>query len=250
MKTLLCILFLSAIVFAQTDDERRHDECKAHSIILESGTESLKLLPGFQENHSAFAQGAAFYTHADEGFRAPYLSFFKSRGARLAPTGITFTGYELDSMGGLNFGGHDGVSYGVGAAILTNNDEDWTPLAHGGHLSIYATFLGQITQHQVFQFSGKDPQGIYGNNIISYEPLVFLGNQRTYPGLFPVAGNAPLLQVRTGDNLHDAGFSMGSLIVTTPHTPATAFDACVAGTVAWDVNFVYVCVATIDYCII
>jgi hypothetical protein len=247
MKALLCILFLSAIALAQTEDERKRDhdehECKAHSIILESGTESLKLLPGFQENHSAFARGSDLYTHADAEYRAPFINFYKSRGTQAAPTPLLYTGYELDSMGGINFGGWDGSGYFQSAAFLANSDENWTPIAHGGHLSIYATVSGHVAGHQVAQFGGKDPQGNDADNIIAYEPLVFFGNQPGYPGLFPQAGNPPVLRARTGDNRRDAGLSAGSLIVTTPHTPATAFDACVAGTVAWDANFVYICVA-------
>jgi hypothetical protein len=270
IKTLSLILFLSTVTFAQIaqtprTDHREKAECndagKAHhfpgvlldpsadqtitgaySLILRSGAESLLLSPGFQENHTEFAQGIDLYTHNDPGFRAPYINFYKSGRTQLYPSPLTFTGYELDSMGGLNFGGYDGSSYAVGAAIYTNNDEDWSPNGHGGHVNIYATFNGQTTQHQIAQFNGKDPQGNYADNIIFYEPLVFYGNQAGYPGLFPSAHPAGL-SVRTGDNSIGATLTVGSLVVANPNVPTTAFDQCTTGTIAWDANFVYVCVA-------
>jgi hypothetical protein len=248
MKALLCVLFLCAITIGQTDDERKKDhdehECKARYLILESGTESLKLLPGFQENHSAFAQASDLYTHADAGFRAPYINFYKSRGTRASPTPVTFTGYELDSIGGINFGGWDGEKYFAGsAALYTQSDEDWTPTSHGGHLSIYATNPNGGHTQQVAQFGGRGPNGEANENMIFYRGLSFGGAQSGNPSLIPTS-NPPVIHVKTADGSGDAAFTMGSLTITAPHTPATAFEACLVGTIVWDSNFVYVCVAT------
>jgi hypothetical protein len=263
MKTLLCILLLSAAVLGQMADAQRQGHREkpfpgvllapstdqtitgAHYLIFQSGTENLKLFPGFQENHSAFAQGADFYTHADAGFRAPYINFHKSRGTQEAPTAVTFTGYELDSIGGINFGGWDGATYFNGsAAIYSQSDEDWTPTSHGGHLSIYGTGSSGGHTQQIIQFGGKDPNGLVSpdGSIISYRPLAFFGNNPNYPALYPSA-SPPVVHVRTADDGGDAALTVGSLVVTTPHTPATPFEACVAGTIAWDANFLYVCVA-------
>ena len=256
----------SSIAWAQTDttsgngaDSRRHGAfvelapradqtiTGSHALIMSDPAmpdSSIKLIPDVIELHSGFAEAVDLYTHADPGFRAPYINFYKSRGTRSAPTAVTFTGYELDSIGGINFGGYDGAGYFAGsAAIYTQSDEDWTPTSHGGHLSIYGTGTSGGQTQQIIQFGGKDPNGVDGHNIISLRPLVFFGNQSQYPGIFPSSSPAKLA-IRTGDNLGDASLSAGSLIVTTPHTPATAFEACVAGTLAWDANFVYVCVAT------
>jgi hypothetical protein len=217
----------------------------SHYLIFQTGVESLKLFPGFQANHSAFAQGADFYTHADEGFRAPYINFYKSRGTEAAPTPITYTGvYEADSIGGINFGGWDGSSYGIGAAIYTNNDENWTPTAHGAHLSIYGTFSGVLTQNQIIQFGGKDATGTGSpqGNIISMRPISFRGNTPSSPAIYYTL-NPPSIKMKTADDSADVPLTVGSLAVTTPHTPATSFEPCDAGTIAWDANFVYVCVA-------
>lgn len=249
---------------AQEQDRRDKPECKpnrfpgvllapsadqtimgAHYLTLQTEVESLNLFPGFQENHSAFAQGSDLYTHNDAGFRAPYINFYKSRGTQLAPTPVTFTGYELDSIGGINFGGWDGSAYFSGsAAIYTQSDEDWTPTSHGGHLSIYGTFSGGGNTKQIMQFGGKDSTGTGSpdGNIISFRPISFGGNTSSYPAVYSSA-SPPVLQVRTADNGGDAALTVGSLIVTTPYMPATAFESCAAGTIAWDANFIYVCVA-------
>src|SRR5216683_2721619 len=222
MKTLLCMLLLSATAFGQMADTRRQDhrgECEekkiqldrdvsgilpqanggtgaslfpgtllvpladqtirgAHYLIFQTGVESLKLFPGFQENHSAFAQASDFYTHSDAGFRAPYINFYKSRGTQLAPTPVTFTGYELDSIGGINFGGWDGEKYFSGsAAIYTQSDENWTPTSHGGHLSIYGTAVKGGNTKQIAQFGGRGPNGELNDSVIFYRGLSFGGGQ-------------------------------------------------------------------------
>jgi hypothetical protein len=244
MKKLLCILLLSAIALAQTNGERRHDECKAHSITLESDNESLKLLPGFLENHSAFAQGADFYTHADAGFRSPFIRLFKSGGTRTNPTPVPYSGiYEADSLGGINFGGWDGMSYfNASAAILTLPDENWTSTAHGGHLSIYGTDKGRSNTHEIAQFGGNGPNNEANVNVILFRGLVFKGAQNSQPGIIPGV-SPPVIKIRTADDSADAALTAGSFVITTPHTPATAFEACDIGQIAWDANFVYVCVA-------
>jgi hypothetical protein len=270
MKTLLCILLLSATAFgqmpdAQTQAVRDKHECKkiqldpfpgvllappddqiiigAHYLIFQNGVESLKLLPGFQENHSAFAQASDLYTHADAGFRAPYINFYKSRGTQLAPTPITFTGYELDSIGGINFGGWDGEKYFAGsAALYTQSDENWAPTSHGGHLSIYGTSINGGNTKQIAQFGGLGPNGELNDSVIFYRGLSFGGAQNGNPALNPTS-NPPVIHVQKADGSGDAAFAAGSITVTTPHTPVTAFEPCLAGTIAWDANFVYVCVA-------
>ena len=64
------------------------------------------------EVHNNFAEAIDLYAHADAGFRAPYVNFYKSTGTQLAPTPITHSGvFEEDSMGGINFGGWDGATY-------------------------------------------------------------------------------------------------------------------------------------------
>jgi hypothetical protein len=218
-----------------------------HSLIFDGSDFQIQLNPGpglvpFIV-HSPFANGIDLYTHADAGFRAPYINFYKSRGTKGAPTPVTFTGYELDSIGGINFGGWDGEKYFNGsAAIYTQSDENWTPTSHGGHVSIYGTSVNGGNTKQIAQFGGRGPNGELNSNVIFYRGLAFGGAQGGNPSLIPTS-NPPTFHVRKADGSGDAALTAGSLTVTTPHTPATAFDACVAGTIAWDPNFVYVCVA-------
>ena len=75
----------------------------------------------FVEVHNRHAVGADFYTHNDTAFKAPYVNFYKSRGSQTDPTAVTMTGYELDSIGGINFGGYNGTAYEVGAAIYSQS---------------------------------------------------------------------------------------------------------------------------------
>lgn len=190
--------------------------------------------------HSAFAQAADYYTHADAGFRAPYINFYKSRGTRAFPMPVTFTGYELDSIGGINFGGWDGSQYYAGASILTQVDEDWTPTHHGAHLSIYGINVGGHGQ-QIAQFGGRGPNGEANENLIFYRGISFGGAQRNNPAL---NFSTNTVRVQKADGSGDADLTAASIGVTVSHTPATAFEACDTGTISWDANFVYVCVAT------
>jgi hypothetical protein len=163
------------------------------------------------EEHNSFAIGMDLYTHADAGFRAPYINFYKSRGPRSAPAPVTLTGYELDSIGGINFGGYDGSGYFAGsAAIYTQADEDWSSTRHGGHISIYGTNNGPFGHtQQLIQFGGIDPNGRGDGNIIAYRPLTFHGNSSNDPGIYPISGPAKLT-VRTADNLGDAALTAKS----------------------------------------
>lgn len=207
------------------------------------------------EIHNNYAVGIDLYTHSNANWRSPYINFYKSRGTQTAPRPVLYTGYELDSIGGINFSGWDGAAYGVGAALYSQSDENWSPTAHGAHLAMYATLPGQPTQHQVMQFGGVDAQGHgSGWNIIAYAPITFGGNSAVTSGIFPVnssGGTTPpaYLALRSGDNSRDVGLtalyvSARTINETESHTPTSSSDTCTAGQLAWDSNFVYVCVAT------
>jgi hypothetical protein len=197
------------------------------------------------EIHNNYAVGVDLYTHSDEEFRAPYINLYKSRGTQTAPTPVMFTGYELDSIGGINFGGWDGSKYFAGsAAIYTQTDENWNDSHHGGHISIYGTDPGGNTQ-QIAQFGGVDPNNNpVAGNIILYRPLTWGNNSNSRPGLFPAgASTPPVLHVRAADDSADANLTAGALIETVTHTPSSSYDTGTTGQIAWDSNFVYVCVA-------
>jgi hypothetical protein len=168
----------------------------------------------FLEIHNNYAVGVDLYTHAEAGFRAPYVNFYRSKGTQIAPTPVTYSGiYEADSIGGINFGGWDGEKYFAGsAAIYTGPDEDWTPTSHAGHLSIYGT-AGGNTQ-QIAQFGGLDATGNGGKlNIIFLRALSFQGNQYHNPALFPDSNPlGAVLHFRSGDDSRDV--SLTALNVT------------------------------------
>src|SRR5512142_3389905 len=77
------------------------------------------------EVHNNYAVGIDLYTHSDQQWRAPYINLYKTRSTQTDPSRVLFTGYELDSIGGINFGGWDGSQYYPAAAIYTQTDEDW-----------------------------------------------------------------------------------------------------------------------------
>jgi hypothetical protein len=194
------------------------------------------------EVHNNYANGIDLYTHSDQDWRAPYINLYKTRGTQTGPTPVMFTGYEMDSIGGINFGGWDGSKYYQAAAILTQTDEDWNDTHHGGHISIYGTNPGGHTQ-QLAQFGGVDGNGNpYPGNIIFYRPLTWGNNSNNNVGLFPV-GSERTLKVRTADDSADATLTAGSFIESTSHTPSSASDTCTTGQIAWDPTFIYVCVA-------
>lgn len=168
------------------------------------------------EIHNKYAVGIDLYSHDDAEFRAPYISLFKTRGTQVAPTSVKFTGYELDSIGGINFGGWDGEKYFAGsAAIYSQTDEDWTPTSHGGHISIYGTNSGNHSTQQIAQFGGRDANGFGSNNIVFYRPLTWGGNKLENPAIYPQSGTGPnpvaVLKFRSGDGTADASITTGSI---------------------------------------
>jgi hypothetical protein len=181
------------------------------------------------EVHSDYANGIQLYTHANASFRAPYIDFYKSGGSEDWPTPVEFGGYEEGSFGGINFGGWDGSKYFSGsAAIYTQADEDWTPTTHGGHLSIYGTNIGGSSTQQIAQFGGLDPSSTgTTDNIISYRPLTWGGNQSGNPGLFPTS-NPPVVAIRNGNNTSAAALT--ALTVQLVTGTFSSLANCVSGT--------------------
>ena len=142
-----------------------------------------------------------------------------SRGTQAVPQAVTRTGYEMDSIGGINFGGFDGSAYYNGAVgLYTQISSNWTPTNHGACLSVYGTDVGQITQNQLVQFGGPDANDIGDRNIIFYRPLTFFGNATQYPGLFPAArltlSDEPKVAFRCADNSADASITAGNAILS------------------------------------
>lgn len=143
------------------------------------------------EIHAKYAIGIDLYTHDNAGFRAPYINSYKSRGTKASPSPLTLTGYELDSLGGINFGGWDGSQYYAGAAsIFTQVSKNWSSTSHGAFISIYGTRTAAgASPQQIIQFGGCDPTDLNAGgttndyNIISYRPISFGGNKQANPML-------------------------------------------------------------------
>lgn len=206
------------------------------------------------ELHSNFANAIHAYTHADAGFRAPYINLYKSRGTQSAPTPLTITGYELDSAGGINFGGWDGEKYFEAAGILTQVMENWDADDHGLAIVIYGTSVGSNLPQAIMQFGGLDPTdqaagtGTISGNIIAYRSIAFSGNKVANPAIVPTNSDggsvAAKLSFQTADGSSLVAGEMKSLIQPSETTPASSGASGVKGTIVWDASYVYVCTAT------
>jgi hypothetical protein len=195
------------------------DSSTSHFLTINTATSTLNLTPALTiradmpiEVHSNYANGAVFYTHANAGFRAPYINFNRSRGTENAPTRVQNDGYELSSLGGITWNGYDGVQYPpeAGPSILTQIDQTWVPGKHGSHLSIYYNPVDATDAIQGLQIGGVDPVGLNDStirglysNIISYMPITFGGNRIANPGIFPTLRSLPTdtasISIKSGD---------------------------------------------------
>ena len=174
------------------------------------------------ETHSNFAALIDAYSHADAGFRAPYIELNKSRGTQSAPTAVTLTGYEQDSIGGINFRGYDGSAYVVGAGIYSQVSHSWDSNSHGAFLSIYGTsMVDDSDPRQIIQFGGRDATdlaagaGSIDTNIISYAPIAFGGNKAANACIFYTAaaggGLEPVLTMKSADESVNVTVKCGQL---------------------------------------
>lgn len=184
-------------------------------------TYGLTIESGFPlQTHSKYAVFAEAYSHDDEGFRAPYLELNKSRGTQASPTAVTLTGYEQDSIGGINFRGYDGSAYVVGAGIYSQVSHNWDANSHGAFLSIYGTAMTDDSDpRQIMQFGGRDATdlasgtGNIDTNIISYAPIAFGGNKAADACIFYTAaasgGQQPKITLKSADESIDVTLLCG-----------------------------------------
>ena len=183
----------------------------------------------FLEIHNRYAVGIDLYTHAQAGFRAPYLNFNKSRGSQAEPTPPTLTGYESDSIGGINFCGYTGspssefgTGYEFGCGIYTQVSEDWGIGKRGAFISIYGRNNGGGGGQQIIQFGGLDPSDLnthneagITNNIIAYRPLAFGGNSTNNPMIKPVSTpGSPKVQIRNAPDTAFADLECGTITMS------------------------------------
>lgn len=118
------------------------------------------------EVHSGFANGANFYTHATQTFRAPAISLFTSRGTRLSPAAVT------GAIGYLSFGGYDTSAYALGAQFEVSTGATWSPTNHSCSLDVLTVPAGSTAIGIVFRFGSNPDNGGDTNGNVS---LIDLG---------------------------------------------------------------------------
>lgn len=164
-----------------------------------------------------FANNIDLYVYNDAGFRAPILRFYKSRGTKASPTPPTLTGYEQDSIGGINFGGYNGSAWVVAAGIYTQVNQNWsTGGNNGAGISIYGSNNGSSTVQQIMSFCTLDPNDQVAmassgptNNTISYRPIAFNSNKNVSPMIKGTSSPAKI-SIRLADDTGDAAFACGA----------------------------------------
>jgi hypothetical protein len=274
MKSLLCMLFLSAMAFGQAPDvqtrtQRESKECHsenmassfpgvllapsddqaitgAHALVLSdpgasfgigttAPTGSLSIIYPDSSNradaidvHSSFGIGATFYTHADPGFRAPQVTFFRSRGTQTSPSTV-IAGIPILTIVGGGYDGnqsHDIPGYAQPALMAVNAEEDFSPSANGAYWTFQCTQPGAITLQTCLD--------IHALQITAFQPLVWSSDNQKDIGT--VSGSRP----RTG---YFGTSVVAPVYQTTLRTPTTSVAGCTAGQMWADSEFIYVCTA-------
>src|SRR5260370_19700666 len=95
----------------------------------------------------------------------------------------------------------------------------------------------------MIQCGGVGRSGEPNTKMITYRGISFKGANSSNAAINNVGGPVPLLAVQRADGSGDAAWAAGILIETIPHTPSSAFDTGATGQIAWDANYVYVCIA-------
>jgi len=225
MKTLLCILLLSATALGQTADARRRDrgehECGA-SPLAQIDNQTL-YLNGGEDKSSSFpdASTPVYVTLWSKSADDNDTYFVLQSGT---------TTYERNYLAFLDF--DSSVKWLVGKNGQ-NGPNSW----------IHYDSVAGI--HRIVMPSAPDRSGgptyIAGGNGF---PVIINGNtgldNQSATGGFEVWGGG-----RGGDGAvrHFVVTDNGNVIVSAPHTPSSASEPCTAGQIAWDSNFDYTCVA-------
>lgn len=141
------------------------------------------------ESHTINAAVIGLYSHNNIQSKTPSIYLARSNGTQAAPTAVTYTGYELNPLGGFLVSGYDGTVYsnpgGAGGGMFNcYTDENWDATHHGSHCSIYATLVGAAAAVEFIAFGGKDPSGNgSGTKIIAYRPIAFSAIDNSHPML-------------------------------------------------------------------
>jgi hypothetical protein len=94
--------------------------------------------------HSGWGIGMSIYTHADPGFRAPQITFYRSGGTQASPTPV-LAGHVLASIVGAGYDGnmqHDIPGYAQPALIDIIASEDYDSTHNGAYYAFLAIAPG------------------------------------------------------------------------------------------------------------
>jgi hypothetical protein len=164
-----------------------------------------------QEIHTINAAGLGLYSHSNtQGSKIPILYLGRSNGSQASPAAVTYTGYENNPIGGVEWAGYDGAAYVVGPTLTTFTDENWTTTRHGSHFNIYCTYVGHNLNQQCAQFGGKDAQGNDGGpNWLIFGQLNWNGNSFSNAGL--TCNTDTRCHFRTGDGSAATGVTASTV---------------------------------------
>lgn len=172
--------------------------------------------------------GLEAYADTDSGF--VYHYFYRKR-----TTGGTTQANDV--LGAFGFRGHDGTNYinGDGARIQAAAAENFTSSAYSAHIDIVNNNVGTASSVTTWRFAAG---GVLQSRVTGTTGGLSFGSGGTQDvNLYRSAAN----ELKTDD-----AFVIGSdrLNIATTKTPASAAAAGTTGDIAWDGDYIYVCVAT------
>ena len=135
----------------------------------------------------------------------------KGAGGTVAAPTHTLTNHVLLSIGGSGYeaDGTAGLVIGNSGLFQFRAEENWTTAGHGTFFVVQTTPSGSLVRTEQLRVTGN--------------------------------GNVGIGTTAPTNKLHIAG---DTIRLDTPRTPASSTAACNVGEISWDVNYVYVCVAT------
>lgn len=166
--------------------------------------------------------------------RVPYIGGQRSNGTFAAPTQV-IAGNVLFRAGGWGYasaGDGNPAQWipGFTGLIEFQSSEPWVGNHNGTQISLWTTPNGTLAPIQIAAFSNA------GSFV--------LGGAQTTP---TPPGNSPANNVTSAFGIDDQtglGINTTGPLTIASHPPASSTAAGVAGTIAWDAGFFYVCVST------
>jgi hypothetical protein len=82
---------------------------------------------------------------------------------------------------------------------------------------------------------------------VEHEVIIDDAGTVTLPGILAVTGNAGSVDFAASGNITGVNITASGLLITATKTPSAANDTGTAGTIAWDADFIYICVGTDEW---